>query len=1442
MLEKNTEDLDATSCSQILASEDKENRSKSGESSSFDRCSSEPPMSALLQQRGCAERLRLCSERLISRKRKEPSVGAACSSANTSLGEQSQSSTDSYTSETNLIRERFSDRLVSPALVEYVTSFEELAMRPQERHSGPKVAVVDVCVKSSDNYQQVKAVKEIHKLPGPSDAVFASSPHVAQPLSLRKSDGLLSSKTEGRHLDMIGSPKFLSVSQDTKPLTSSFDAALLEELHSVQDEMSQKSGWDQKEVERRPACNDQATDKERHVLHPTASTTKFRSVSSPVPLTRTLYHSDSAALKLYSSQRTAFRHSVPLKKVRPSSAPHHEAIRAATAPPSAFSRKETYVRSFRSSSSEQEKIDESDNVGSVQQAGASLRTEFPKMPEANSEEATHGPFTRSDLGTKDRGNIKCPSSSQVECGDVPTTQNRSFRRTFSRTLSRNLRPYGLDDEFDEGGDSLFWDQVFDAESSFDAAGLDRWDLPDADLTLSQIEKTEDLDLNQTSVNFLTPQEMPAGAFKGFVTAANRHLPEPDALALERARRLFADEDDEQFFHRTSSGNARGPTSLNANQQQPVEDSSATAQRTVEEVALVDENMSDAGTMLTEAAPQYSSFQKANGKALQLSRSAIQAAEQKLAAWEAEENRQQPSSRVCEGSTSVHRSFSIGRKLEAVPASVRRASPPAAQKRTSLSPVPSSSVRVNRLSASQPENSGHCVDLDPYFLSPGPRQANSNSTEEGVETIALQALPPSTPGRTVVQRQFHATPASVRGAVSQMPSQPSVSQFISAAGKAGLRASFGTPVGRPQLDSRPSRISLGMTPRSKLPTIGSKASFRTPFKDGSRPSLASAPVAASSSAVLGTSRASIFLCGISVGSSSAICPNSPRPTQGNPTVFQLKAVVPRLSLRQYGMLPTANRAPLEKISIILANPVMAGRHVFQGLTGEDLGPQQILEELRRVGASHVHLLWVKNHWQLILWKLAAYANSKPEEAEVWWCFEQVARQILYRYEREINMAQRSAIKRIQEHDSPCGLPMVLCVFDVRRSRQTCDDEGEGRDKNYSASRVSRYGHVLELTDGWYRILAHIDGPLTRAVRKGRIRRGVKIALQGARLESYGAGPSDVLSAFDKSVLTLTGNSTSLASWDARLGFHRESMVATLRSLTADGGAIPCMDIIITRLFPVAYVDATAPGSAAGGSCSGREASGSGARGAAEEAERHRQWERRAEECRAALAAEYEKEIRSLRELQEMLVNCSTHGQIGRTTMRQHEAENESAADVDSQAALLFEQLVESASPLKLLNYQLAAIESSNAASLIDRLHELVASRIEALNSDSRSHLEAEFARRCPPRRVKSFRICRFVDAASTAEDGESLMRRSCKRTVQLTVWDLDSLEGRGEGGGIFNASSAGLNSHGLDDFLVVQGKYRVTNLIPTQRSSWRGPDVEADVFLSTRRGTRWKRLN
>jgi breast cancer 2 susceptibility protein len=52
--------------------------------------------------------------------------------------------------------------------------------------------------------------------------------------------------------------------------------------------------------------------------------------------------------------------------------------------------------------------------------------------------------------------------------------------------------------------------------------------------------------------------------------------------------------------------------------------------------------------------------------------------------------------------------------------------------------------------------------------------------------------------------------------------------------------------------------------------------------------------------------------------------------------------------------------------------------------------------------------------------------------------------------------------------------------------------------------------------------------------------------------------------------VSGNSSALAKWDAKLGVHRLPYVAGLSSLSPDGGPVVLVDIMVDRVFNLAYV--------------------------------------------------------------------------------------------------------------------------------------------------------------------------------------------------------------------------------------------------------------------------------
>lgn len=67
-----------------------------------------------------------------------------------------------------------------------------------------------------------------------------------------------------------------------------------------------------------------------------------------------------------------------------------------------------------------------------------------------------------------------------------------------------------------------------------------------------------------------------------------------------------------------------------------------------------------------------------------------------------------------------------------------------------------------------------------------------------------------------------------------------------------------------------------------------------------------------------------------------------------------------------------------------------------------------------------------------------------------------------------------------------MAMVLFVYAIEKN--THRNEAGGEKTSYS----------IQLSDGWYRINAGADAPLTRAIERGKLRVGSKVAVSGARV--------------------------------------------------------------------------------------------------------------------------------------------------------------------------------------------------------------------------------------------------------------------------------------------------------------------------------------------------------
>ncbi|CAO3574738.1 unnamed protein product [Mortierella alpina] len=217
-------------------------------------------------------------------------------------------------------------------------------------------------------------------------------------------------------------------------------------------------------------------------------------------------------------------------------------------------------------------------------------------------------------------------------------------------------------------------------------------------------------------------------------------------------------------------------------------------------------------------------------------------------------------------------------------------------------------------------------------------------------------------------------------------------------------------------------------------------------------------------------------------------------------------------------------------------------------------------------------WLENHYAMIVWKLACYVRSWPRHllaaaaaGSGWFCPGKVLDQLAYRYEREINRAERPAVRKIVEGDESPAKHMVLAIVGIERAH---DEEAK--------KEVLK----VTVTDGWYVIAATLDACLTRAAERGRLKVGSKIHVCQAKLSGAenGVAIQDVMEGTSDVSIILQANATRLARWDKKLGFQKERVVRTtrLRNIVADGGLIPALDVVVLRKYPVMYMESLEDG--------------------------------------------------------------------------------------------------------------------------------------------------------------------------------------------------------------------------------------------------------------------------
>ncbi|XP_012140339.2 breast cancer type 2 susceptibility protein [Megachile rotundata] len=293
--------------------------------------------------------------------------------------------------------------------------------------------------------------------------------------------------------------------------------------------------------------------------------------------------------------------------------------------------------------------------------------------------------------------------------------------------------------------------------------------------------------------------------------------------------------------------------------------------------------------------------------------------------------------------------------------------------------------------------------------------------------------------------------------------------------------------------------------------------------------------------------------------------------------------------------TERKLPLEILDITAHNAItfkfrctdFYGQDVVQnnieGIKLED-GAYLILDENGYVGITEIKrsflaspgvdpsLLcdgWVENHYKWIVWKLASMDRIKIGSITLPRALTpaRVMMELKYRYDREIDRSQRSAIRKILEKDDVASKRMVLCVESITGHDDCAIINGS----------LLKAPKKVMVTDGWYSIQADIDYAMVTNIISGKVKEGTKLVTYGSELLNceQGCSPLEVPS---NVCLKLHTNSTRRARWDTRLGYIVPSgpLCIKLRTVNPNGGLIGKIKVLITRVYPMLYREKTSTG--------------------------------------------------------------------------------------------------------------------------------------------------------------------------------------------------------------------------------------------------------------------------
>ena len=257
--------------------------------------------------------------------------------------------------------------------------------------------------------------------------------------------------------------------------------------------------------------------------------------------------------------------------------------------------------------------------------------------------------------------------------------------------------------------------------------------------------------------------------------------------------------------------------------------------------------------------------------------------------------------------------------------------------------------------------------------------------------------------------------------------------------------------------------------------------------------------------------------------------------------------------------------------------------------------EAFQDLSCVDEKLISYEWFVNHYRQLVWKLASMEVCYPHQfggrclTPDW-----LMLQLKYRYDREIDRAERSALHKICENDDVPSRRMVLCVSQVYGEKLMAASSITGDNSKSAAATDIENGNetmiqsettkesksdsmkgnppCIELTDGWYSLPCALDPPLKQMIKSGKIMVGTKLLIYGAELVGQNS-PAHPLEMSSGCYLRISANSTRRARWFAKLGYQPvpRSFPVPLMSIFPDGGLVGCTDVVIARVYPIAYLE-------------------------------------------------------------------------------------------------------------------------------------------------------------------------------------------------------------------------------------------------------------------------------